>query len=139
MLFNARMIIWSKALLKYDGSNDNLDWRIDFKYLDFICIIKYLRSRLIKGCSIEWMYLRISRFNLRLDLIKTSFFKILTHLIRLGGKFYIVLKKKSAQLVVFYRFYGYFKFCPKTNLHNLSLLKTAVKPVKIVRLSWFFL
>ena len=33
--------------LQYDGSKDDLDWRIDFKYLIFICIIKYLRSRLI--------------------------------------------------------------------------------------------
>ena len=39
--------------VQYDGSNDDLDWRIDFRHLNFICIIKYLRSRLIKGCSIE--------------------------------------------------------------------------------------
>ena len=39
--------------LQYNGSNDDLDWRIDFRYPNFICIMKYLRSRLIKGCSIE--------------------------------------------------------------------------------------
>ena len=39
--------------LQYNGSNDDLDWRIDFRYPNFICIIKYLRFRLIKGCSIE--------------------------------------------------------------------------------------
>ena len=37
--------------LQYDGSNNDLDWRMDFRYLYFICIIEYLRSRLIKGCS----------------------------------------------------------------------------------------
>ena len=40
-------------LLQYDGINDDLDCWIDFKYLIFICIIKYLRSRVIKGCLIE--------------------------------------------------------------------------------------
>ena len=39
--------------IQYDGSNDDLDWRIDVKYLDIIGIVKYLRSRLIEGCSIE--------------------------------------------------------------------------------------
>ena len=107
--------------IQYDGSNDDLDWRIDFRYLNFVCIIKYLRSRLIKGCFIEWKCLRLSNFNLRLDLIKTSFFKVLTYLNRSGGKFYMVLKKKSAQSVYFYRFYGHFKFCPKINLHNFCL------------------
>ena len=34
-------------MVQYDGSKDDLDWRIDFKYHNFICIIKYLRSRLI--------------------------------------------------------------------------------------------
>ena len=125
-------------MIQYHGSNDDLYWRIDFRYLDFICIIKHLRSWLIKVCSIEWKCLRLSNFNLRLDLIKTSFFKVLTYLNRSGGKFYIVLKKKSAQSVYFYRFYGHFKFCPKINLHNFCLLNIAVKPVKMVRLSWFF-
>ena len=40
-------------LVQYDGSNDDLDWRIEFKYLNFVCITKYLRSRVIKGCFIE--------------------------------------------------------------------------------------
>ena len=40
-------------MYKYDVSNDDLDWRIDFKYPNFICITEYLRSRLIKRCSIE--------------------------------------------------------------------------------------
>ena len=40
-------------MYKYDVSNDDLDWRIDFKYPNFICIIKYMRSRLIKGYSNE--------------------------------------------------------------------------------------
>ena len=84
--------------LQYNGSNDDLDWRIDFKYLNFICIIKCLRSTLIKGCSIEWIYLHLSNFNLRLDLIKTSFFKVLTYLIRSSEKFYIVLKKKISSI-----------------------------------------
>ena len=39
--------------VQYDGSNDDLDWRIDFRYLHCIFIIIYLRSSLIKGCSIE--------------------------------------------------------------------------------------
>ena len=42
-----------QLMLQYDGSNDDLDCRIDFRYLDFICIIKYLRSRLIKDCAVE--------------------------------------------------------------------------------------
>ena len=73
--------------LQYDGSNDDLDWRIDFRYPDFICIMKFLRSRLIKGCTTEWKYLRLSNFKLRLDLFKTSFFKVYIYLNRLGGKF----------------------------------------------------
>ena len=125
-------------MVQYDGSNDDLDWRIDFRYPNFICIIKYLRSRLSKGCFIEWKCLHLSNFNLRLDLIKTSFFKVLTYLNRSGGKFYMVLKKKSAQSVHFYRFYGHFKFCPKINLHNICLLNITIKPVKMVQLSWFF-
>ena len=39
--------------IQYDGSNDDLDWRIDFKYFDFILIVKYLRFTLIKDCSIK--------------------------------------------------------------------------------------
>jgi len=27
-------------LVQYDGSNDNLDWRMDLRYLCFVCIIK---------------------------------------------------------------------------------------------------
>ena len=82
------------SLIQYDGSNDDLDWRIDFSYLNFVCIIKYLKSRLIKGCFFEWKYLHLSNFNLRLELIKTSFFKVLTYRNRSVGKFYIVLRKK---------------------------------------------
>jgi len=82
--------------------------------------------------------LHLSNFNLRLDLIKTLFFKGLTYLNRSDGKFCIVLKKKSAQSVYFYRFYDHFKFCLKINLHNFCLLNIIVKPVKIVQLSWFF-
>ena len=69
------------VLLQYNGSNDYLDWRIDIRYLNFDCIIKYFRSRLIKGCSIQWMHLRLLNLNLWLDLIKTSFFKVLTNFI----------------------------------------------------------
>ena len=58
-----------RRLLQYDGSNDDLDWRIEFRYLNFICIMKYLRSRLIKSCFIEWKCLHLSNINLRLDLI----------------------------------------------------------------------
>ena len=32
-------------MIQCDGSNDDLDWRIDFKYPNFICIIEYLRFR----------------------------------------------------------------------------------------------
>ena len=39
--------------MQYDGSKDDLDWRIDFKYFNSIYIMKYLRFRLIKSCSIE--------------------------------------------------------------------------------------
>ena len=38
--------------IQYDVSKDDLDWRKDFKYLNFICFMKNLRSRLIKDCSI---------------------------------------------------------------------------------------
>ena len=31
--------------VQYNGSNDDLDWRIDFKYLNFISITKFLRSK----------------------------------------------------------------------------------------------
>ena len=88
---------WERVIkyhVQYDGSNDYLDRRIDFRFLNFVCIIKYLRSRIIKGCFIEWKCLRLLNFNLRLDLIKTSFFKVLTYLNRSSGKFYMVLKKK---------------------------------------------
>ena len=68
---------------------------------DFLC------PRLIESCIIEWMYLHLSNLNLRLDLTKTSFFKVLTYFIWSGKKFYLALKKKSAQLHHFYRFYGY--------------------------------
>ena len=121
--------------VQYDGSIDDLDWRMNFRYLNFIYIIKKLRFRLIKGCSFEWKGLCLSNFNLRLDLIKISFFKVLTYLNRSGGKFYMVVKKKSAQLINFYRFYGHFKFCPKVNLHNFCSLKITETPVKMVRLS----
>ena len=125
--------------LQYNGSNDDLDWRIYFRYRNLIFIMKYLRSRLIKSCSIEWMHLRLLNLNLWLDLIKTSFFKVLTNFIRSGEKFYIIWeKKKSAQLDHFYRFYASFKLYPDINLHNFCLLKIAIIPVKIVRLSWFF-
>ena len=85
-------------MLQYNGSNDDLDWRIDFRYPNFICIMKYLRSRLIKGCSIEWMHLHLLNLNLWLDLIKTSFFKVLTIFIRSGEKFYIILRKKISSI-----------------------------------------
>ena len=39
--------------LQYDGSNHDLDWRIDFRHLNFVCMIQYLRSKVIKGCFIE--------------------------------------------------------------------------------------
>ena len=42
----------SSKYVQYDWSKDDLDWRKDFKYLNFICFMKNLRSRLIKGCSI---------------------------------------------------------------------------------------
>ena len=64
--------------VQYDGSKDDLDWRIDFRYLNFIWFIKKLRSMLIKGCSIAWIYLLLSFFNLWLDFIRTSFFNVLT-------------------------------------------------------------
>ena len=77
-------------LIQYDGSNDDLDWRIDFRYLNFICIIQYLRSRVIKGGFIESKSLRLTNLHLRLDHIKTSFFKVLTYLNESGEKFHIV-------------------------------------------------
>ena len=98
------------ADVQYDGSKDDLDWSIDFKYFSFICIIKYLRFRLIKGCSIEWICSHLSSFNLPLDLIRTLFINVLTYLIRSAEKFYIVLKKKSAQLVHFNRFMAILSF-----------------------------
>ena len=85
-------------VIQYDGSNDDLDWRIDFRYLNFVCIIKYLRFRVIKGCFIEWKCLRLSNFNLQLDLIKTLFFEVLTYFNKSSGKFYIVLKKKICSI-----------------------------------------
>ena len=44
---------FNNGQLQYDGSNDDLDWRINFRYLNFICIIKYLRFKLNKSCFIE--------------------------------------------------------------------------------------
>ena len=85
-----------RDFVQYDGSNGDLDWRIDFRYLNLICIIKHFRSRLIKGCSIEWMHLHLFNFNLWFDLIKTLLFKILTYFIKLGEKFYIILRKNTA-------------------------------------------
>ena len=57
---------------------------------------------------------------------------------QIGQKIVHDLEKKSAQSDHFYRFYACFKLCPDVNLHNCSVWKIAVKPVKIVRLSWFF-
>ena len=91
--------------------------------------------------------MQLLNFNLRLDLIKTLFFKILTYFDRSSGKSKWIdqvenqvenltfKKKKSAQLVHFYRFYGHFMFYPKTDLHNFLSLKIAVKPVKMDQLS----
>ena len=70
-------VIFTDRLLQYDGSNDDLDCRTDFRYLNFVCIIKYLRSRVIKVKMFA-----SSNFNLRLDLIKISFFKVITNLNR---------------------------------------------------------
>ena len=123
------------TMLQYDGSNDDLDWRIDLRYLNFIYIIKYLRSGLSKCCFIEQMYLRLTNFNLWLFLIKTLFFKGLTHFIRSGEKIYIVLKKKSAQLDHFYRFYGYLQLTKVMQISIWSKLEIAMTPVKIDRLS----
>ena len=39
--------------IQYDGSDDDLDWRIDFGFFDYICIIKCFRSKLIKDSSTE--------------------------------------------------------------------------------------
>ena len=72
--------------LQYDGSNDDLDWRIDFRYLNFIFIVKYLRFKLIKDCSIEWKCLRLLKINLQLDLIKTSFLNDFTGLMHVVKK-----------------------------------------------------
>ena len=103
-----RVILREILNLQYDGSKDDLDWRIDFKYLNFIYIIKYLRFRLIKGCFIEWIYLRLLNFNLCIDLIRTSFFKVLTYFIRLGKKFYIILKKNQFNRTIFTSFMAIF-------------------------------
>ena len=127
-----KMIFLNILLLQYDGSNDDLDWRIDFRCLNSNFIVKYLRFTLIKDCFIKWKHLRLSNLNLQLDLTKTSFFN------RLSRKFYIVWKKKSAQSVYFYWFYSPFKFYPKTNMPNFCSVNMAVKPVKIAQLSWFF-
>ena len=129
-LFDDTLFISYKKILK----NLFFSWEKSLR----TAVIFFMVRSVIKGCFIEWKCLRLSNFNLRLDLIKTSFFKVLTYLNRSSGKFYMVLKKKSAQSVYFYRFYGHFKFCPKDNLHNICLLNIAIKPVKIVRLSWFF-
>ena len=79
----------------------------------FFPIIKYLRSAVIKGCLIEWKHLHLSNFNLRLDLIKTSFFKVLTYLNRSGGKFYIVLKKNQLNRSIFIDFMAILSFAQK--------------------------
>ena len=121
--------------LQNDGSNDYLDWRIDFNYFNLVCIIKYLKFKVIKSCFNEWKFLCLSNFNLRFDLIKTSFFKILTYRNVSGGKFYMILKMKSAQSVHFYRFYGHLKFCPKNDLHKFCLLNIAVKPEIMIQMS----
>ena len=38
--------------IQYNGSKDDLDWRADFKYLNFIIRMKKLRFMLIKGYSV---------------------------------------------------------------------------------------
>ena len=87
--------------LQYDGSKDGLDWRIDFRYLNFIRFIKKLRSMLIRYCFIAWIYLLLSFFNLWLDFIRTSFFSILTKLIRSSRKFWIILKKNQLNWTIY--------------------------------------
>ena len=64
----------SRNDLQYNGSNDDLDWRIDFKYLNFVCFIKYLISRVIKDCFIEWKCLRLSTCDLTLSRLHFSKF-----------------------------------------------------------------
>ena len=43
---------FNNGQLQYDGSNDDLDRGIDFKYFNFSCILKHLRFKLIIDCSI---------------------------------------------------------------------------------------
>ena len=87
-------------------------------------IIRYLRSKLIKGCFIEWIHLRLLNFNLWLDLIKNSFFKVLTYFIRSSKKFYMVKKKKNQlNRTIFTGFTAIFnkqKLCELTFEQNLE-------------------
>ena len=104
--------------VQYDGSKDDLDWMIDFRYLNFNWFIKRLGCILIKSCFIAWLCLFLSFFNLQLDFIRTSFF--------------IILGKKSTISDHFYRFYASFTLFWNINLHNFFVWKIAVKPVKIL-------
>ena len=66
--------VGNRGILQFDGSKDDLDWRIDFKYFNFIYFIQKLRSMKIKSCSFAWICELFSFFNLWLDFISTSFF-----------------------------------------------------------------
>ena len=87
--------------LQYDWSNGDLDWRIDFRYLDFICIIKYLRSRLIKGCSIEWLHLHLLNLNLWLGLYQDFIFQGSNQFYLIGRKISYNFEKRISSIGLF--------------------------------------
>ena len=87
--------------LQYDGSKDDLDWRRDFRYLNFDWFIKKLGSMLIKDCFIEWIHLLLSNFNLWLDFIRILFFNVLTHFSRLGKRIFHEFEKKISSIRLF--------------------------------------
>ena len=69
------------------------------------------------------MHLRLLNFNLWLDLIKTSFFKVLTIFIRLGKKFNMILKKTQLKRTIFIGFTAMFnkqKLCKLIFEQNLK-------------------
>ena len=87
-------------MLQYDGSKDDLDWRIGFRYFDFILFIKKIEIYANKVVLLlEYVsFSHSSTCDLTLLRIGTSFFNFLTRLKFLHNH----KEKESAQLDYFY-------------------------------------
>ena len=79
-------------MLQYDGSKDDLDWRIDFEHPN-IWFIKKIKIINIEYLFTAWNYLFF--FIIQIDFIRILFFEVQTLLIRISKKFYTIQKKKK--------------------------------------------